>query len=67
MSGARFELLVLSAYAAVMIACAWALAALTGLPRWMAILFGCLGGLLLATLANLVIAMVKQFYHPPED
>lgn len=67
MSGARFELLVLSAYAAVMIACAWALAALTSLPKWMAILFGCLGGLVIAMLANVLIAMVKQFYRPPDE
>jgi hypothetical protein len=67
MSGARFELLVLSAYAAMMIACAWALAALTGLPRWMAILFGCLGGLVLAMLVNVAIVAVKQFYRPPDE
>ncbi|MDY7108094.1 MAG: hypothetical protein SYC29_05605 [Planctomycetota bacterium] len=66
MSAARFELLVLSAYAAVMIAGAWGLSALTNLPTWLAVVGGALGGLVLALLANVFIVMVRQFYRPPD-
>jgi ABC-type branched-subunit amino acid transport system permease subunit len=67
MSAARFEILVLTAYAVVMIACAWALSALTNLPTWLAIVGGALGGLVLALLANVFIVMVRQFYRRPDD
>jgi hypothetical protein len=67
MSAARFEILVLSAYAAVMIACAWALSALTSLPTWLAVVGGALGGLGLALIANVFIVAVRQFYRPPEE